>query len=83
MLANGIFVSQISLHKRFTDDDFRGLVQPVAFIEGLPTQQRNPKSREISRIGPANDGVLTLARRQWGMLGDHKAVVAPVALAWN
>src|SRR5260370_42068841 len=83
MLADRIFTTEILLRKRFADHNFVRFVQALAGIKNLSAQQRNPKRRKITWIGPPNDRVLTLPLRKWRMLRDPETAVPAVALSWN
>src|SRR5216683_5452327 len=83
MLADRIFTIEILLRKRFADYDFVRFVQALAGIKNLSAQQRNPKRRKITWIGPPNDRVLALPLRKRRMLRDPETAVPAVALSWN
>src|SRR2546430_17094273 len=83
MLANRIFIREILLRKRFADYDFVRFVQTLAGIINLSAQQRNPKRRKITWIGPSNDRVLALPLRKRRMLRDPETAVPAGALSWH
>src|SRR2546429_9146632 len=83
MLANRIFIREILLRKRFADYDFVRFVQTLAGIINLSAQQRNPKGRKITWIGPSNDRVLAPPLPKRGVLPDPETAVPAVALSWN
>src|SRR5260370_28852266 len=83
MLADRIFTIEILLRKRFADYDFVRFVQALAGIKNLSAQQRNPKRRKITWIGPPNDRVLALPLRKRMILRDPETAVPAVALSWN
>src|SRR5947209_17978002 len=83
MLANRIFTGEILLRKRFADHNFVRFVEALAGIKNLSAEQRNPKRRKITWIGPPNDGVLALPLGKRRMLRDPETAVPAVALSWN
>src|SRR6266481_3145756 len=83
MFADRIFTREILPRKRFADYDLVRLIQTLAGIKNLSAQQRNPKRRKITWIGPPNDRDLKLPLRKRRMLRDPETAVATVALSWN
>ncbi len=80
MLANRILIRQILARKRFTDYDLVRFVHSLVGIKGLSAQQRDSQRREILRVHPPHDRVLTLPLRERWMLRDPETAVPAVAL---
>jgi hypothetical protein len=83
VLADGVFTGEVLASEGLGDDDLGGVTGPLIAGESVAVEEGDSDGAEVTGVAPAMHGILLLALRQQRMLGDDKATVATVAVAWD